>query len=202
MQTDFLAPERLPRWIYGAVALGVLVVAAFIEFEMGRVLICKCGYIKFWHGIVVSSENSQHIADWYTFSHVIHGFAFYGILALIAAWLWRRGVSLSLGVRLVIATIAESAWEVFENTSFIINRYREVTISLDYFGDSILNSSADIVFMMLGFALARRMPVWATIVLTVLMEAIVGYWIRDNLTLNIIMLFYPVPALLRWQQGG
>lgn len=147
-------------------------------------------------------ELAAHLSDWYTFSHVIHGFAFYGILALAALRLRRRGIELSLGLRLAIATIAESAWEVFENTPFIINRYRAVTISLDYFGDSVINSTADIAFMVLGFWLAMRLPVRATLVLTALMEFAVGYWIRDNLTLNIIMLLYPFPAILRWQQGG
>jgi len=170
---------------------------------MGRILICKCGTIKLWHGVVASSENSQHIADWYTFSHIIHGFAFYGILALIASrFRRRRGIDLSIGLRAVFAVVAESVWEIFENSSFIINRYREVTISLDYFGDSVVNSTADIAFMVLGFWLALRLPVWAVIALTVLMEVAVGYWIRDNLTLNIIMLLYPFPSILRWQQGG
>ena len=196
-------PGKRVRWgIYAVAVIAIIALAGFIEFEMGRVLICKCGFVRPWHGVVASSENSQHLSDWYTFSHVIHGFAFYGILALIASRLRRRGIALSWGLRLVFATIAESAWEVFENSAFIINRYREVTISLDYFGDSVINSTADIAFMVLGFWLASRLPIWATIALTVLMEIFVGYWIRDNLTLNIIMLLYPFPALLRWQQGG
>lgn len=195
-------PGRSRRWVYAALVIAIIALAGFTEWEMGRVLICKCGYVKLWHGVVASSENSQHLSDWYTFSHVIHGFAFYGTLALIASRFRRRGIGFSRGLRLVIATIAESAWEVFENSSFIINRYREVTISLDYFGDSVINSTADIAFMALGFWLAMRLPVWATVLLTVLMELAVGYWIRDNLTLNIIMLLYPFPAILRWQQGG
>lgn len=202
MQTMFFAFEKIPRWVYGAIACGALVLALFIEFEMGRRLICECGYIKLWHGVIVSSENSQHLTDWYTFSHVIHGFAFYAALAVIAARLMRWGISFPVGLRFAIAAVVESAWEVFENTSFIINRYREITISLDYFGDSILNSAADIVFMVLGFWLAARLPLWATLALVVLMEIFVGYWIRDNLLLMVLMLIYPVPAILRWQQGG
>lgn len=198
----FSAFLRTPFWFFAAAIIAIIALVGFIEFEMGRILICKCGYIKLWHGVVASSENSQHLSDWYTFSHIIHGFAFYGILALVASRLRRRGIELSLGLRLVIATIAESAWEVFENSSFIINRYRSVTISLDYFGDSVINSTADIAFMALGFWLAMRLPLWATLVLTALMEAAVAYWIRDNLALNIIMLLYPFPAILRWQQGG
>ena len=190
------------RWAYAALVIAIIALAGFAEWEMGRVLICKCGYVKLWHGVAASSENSQHLADWYTFSHVIHGFALYGILALVASRFRRRGVDCSIGLRLAIATFAESAWEVFENTPFIINRYRAVTISLDYFGDSVVNSTADIAFMALGFWLAMRLPLWATIALAAAMEVAVGYWIRDNLTLNIIMLLYPFPAILRWQQGG
>jgi hypothetical protein len=178
-------------------AAGVAVVAAVILLAMGRVPICTCGYVKAWHGVVYSAENSQHISDWYTFSHVIHGFGFYGLFWLIggrAGW--------PIGLRFVLAMLLESAWEVLENTPMVINRYRETTIALDYYGDSVLNSLCDIGAMALGFFLASRLPVLLIVALTVVMELGVAYWIRDNLTLNIIQLLYPLDAVLRWQQGA
>jgi hypothetical protein len=178
------------------VSIGIIAVFAVILFLMGQPTICECGYVKFWHGVTASSENSQHISDWYTFSHIIHGFVFYWFLWLLGK---RWPLFKYFGFALILALLAETAWEIFENTDFIINRYREVTISLDYYGDSVINSVSDVLFMALGFFAAWRLPVWVTLALLVVMELFVGFWIRDNLTLNIIMLIHPLEAILQWQ---
>jgi hypothetical protein len=176
-------------------ALAILGTAGLILLLMGRVPICKCGYVKLWHGIVASSENSQHLSDWYTFSHIIHGFAFYGLFWLVAP-------RSTLGFRLAAATLLEASWEIFENTDLVINRYREATISLDYYGDSVINSMADILSMAIGFVAASRLRLWVVVVLTAALETFVAWMIRDNLTLNIVMLLYPLESIREWQAGG
>lgn len=178
---------------YLLATLITLLITALSQYSFGRVIICKCGNIKLWHGAVWSSENSQHLTDWYTFSHIIHGFAFYYLGKLIK--------KLTLFQSFLLALFIESAWEIIENSSYIINRYRETTISLDYYGDSIINSGFDILAMVLGFYLAKKLPLWSIILATILMEIIVGFLIRDNLALNIIMLIYPLQAIKNWQMG-
>ncbi|WP_333816120.1 DUF2585 domain-containing protein [Tabrizicola sp.] len=185
------APNRLVPIL---ITLGIIVLTAAWLLWIGREPWCKCGYVKLWHGQVVSSENSQHISDWYTPSHIIHGFLFFGALWLVA----RR---LSFGWRLAIATLVECAWEIVENSDAVIERYRSVTISLDYYGDSVLNTVCDVLAMVLGFWLASKLPVWATVALIVLFEGVTMWVIRDGLALNILMLLWPLDSVAQWQAG-
>lgn len=192
-----------PRTI--ALVGAVMAAAGLILLGMGRVPICRCGYVSLWHGQVNSSGNSQHLTDWYTFSHVIHGFGFYLLFWLVGRWVGPRDAAgqrgLPIGLRLAAAVVLEAGWELLENTDMVINRYREATIALEYYGDSVLNSLADIGAMVVGFVLAARLPVWVVVLAAVAMELAVGALIRDNLTLNVLMLLYPIEAVRQWQMG-
>ncbi len=166
----------------------ILAAAAAVLLRMGRVPICTCGRVELWHGEVNSSGNSQHLADWYTPSHLLHGIIFYGLLWLVA----RR---VPVGWRLVAATLVEAGWEILENSDAVIERYRAVTISLDYYGDSVVNSVADMLAMIAGFGLARVLPVWASVALVIGVEVLTAIAIRDGLALNVLMLVWPVEAV-------
>jgi Protein of unknown function (DUF2585) len=175
--------------------VAVTAAMAAVLVAMGRVPICTCGTVKLWHGVVFSSENSQHLTDWYSFTHVTHGVLFYGAL-------WVVGRRWPVTTRVILATITEASWEIVENTDFIINRYREVTISLDYFGDSVINSVMDVVSMLAGFLIAWRLPTWATVALILAVELFLAWAIRDNLAINILMLVYPLDVVRTWQTAG
>ena len=192
-----LAPHR-KAWIVTVVILAVTLVPLF---AMDRPPICECGEVKLWHGVVQSSGNSQHITDWYSPSHFTHGL----IMAFFAWLLWQKWAL--FGGRpaqwaLPIAVAVEAIWEITENTPMIIDRYREVTISWGYVGDSIVNSMADIGWMIAGFLVALRIPWWASMAIALFFEAFTAWAIRDNLTLNVVMLFWPVEAIRQWQGMG
>jgi hypothetical protein len=180
---------------YWLIALAVAAAAALILLWMGRPAICTCGTVKLWTGAVQSADNSQHLSDWYTPSHVIHGFLFY-----MLGWLFlRRNPA---GDRLLAAVAIEAGWEILENSQYIIDRYREATMALGYNGDSVINSMADIGWMMAGFLFARRAPVWLTVLIAICFELLTLWTIRDNLTLNVLMLVAPVDAIRVWQGGA
>ena len=180
---------------YWIAAFAVMGATALILLWMGRPPICTCGTVKLWVGTALGPDNSQHIADWYTPSHIIHGFLFY-----LLGWLvLRRNPA---GDRLLAAVLIEAGWELLENSPYIIDRYREATMALGYSGDSVINSAADIGWMVVGFALARRLPVWATLLLAIAFELLTLAIIRDNLTLNVLMLVAPSDAIRAWQGGA
>jgi hypothetical protein len=185
-------------------ALATVLIAALagaILLAMGRTPICTCGTVKLWHGVVQSAENSQHLTDWYSPSHFTHGLIMYFV-----AWLlwtrWRLLGGKPIRWALPIAVLVEAAWEVTENTPVVIDRYRAVTVSWGYTGDSVINSLGDIGWMVIGFLAAGRLPAWASAALAALLELLTLYTIRDNLTLNLVMLFWPIEAIRQWQAGG
>ena len=173
----------------------ILIFTILSLFALGRIPYCECGYAKFWHSEPLSSETSQHLFDPYTFTHILHGLGYYFLL-----WFFLRGIP--LGHRFLLALGIESSWEILENTRFIIDRYRTVTLSLNYVGDSILNSLGDIVASTLGFYLEARVPAWVSVLIAILIEVFLLLLIRDNLFLNMLLLVHPIPSIVAWQMGG
>jgi len=171
-----------------------LAVQGLALYLMDHPLICTCGYVKLWHGQVFSSQNSQHILDWYSLGHLDHGVLFYGL-----AWLLMRNASFN--ARAMAVAVTGLLWEVGENTSMVIERFRAVTISLDYYGDSVVNSVWDSIIMMGGVVLARRIPVWASVAVVLGTETLAAYVVRDGLALNTLMLLYPIEAVKDWQMA-
>jgi hypothetical protein len=174
------------------VAVLVLAATVFQLRQQGRVWWCACGQGNLWAGDIWSAHNSQHVFDPYSFTHVLHGLAFFWILVwLLKSW--------PFSWRLTLAVLIESAWEVAENAPFIIQRYREATIGLGYEGDSVINSLADILCCTAGFILARYLGFRRSLALFVVVEVLLALVVRDNLTLNILMLLCPVEAIKQWQ---
>jgi hypothetical protein len=187
-------PARTPIAGAFAIVAGMVALQVAVLMTMGHVFVCTCGRVELWHGNPAGPETSQHLIDWYTYTHVIHGFGFYLLLHLIAPrtpFVWR----------LVIAIGLEAGWEVIENTPFVMDRYRQSALARGYFGDSAINSVVDTLAAALGFLLARMLPVWVSVALVAGAELFAFYMIRDNLVLNIIQLIWAVEAISRWQSG-
>jgi hypothetical protein len=175
-------------------ALAIVALAAAIELAMGRHPICTCDSIDLWVGARDSPKTSQMLADWYSPSHLVHGLLFYALLWVVARrWPVER--------RFLAALLIESSWEVIENTPMVIDRYRQTAAALGYNGDSVLNSVSDVLMMCVGFIVARKLPVWASLALLVVLEIVPLFAIRDNLTLNILNLIAPSAAIAAWQAG-
>jgi len=188
-------PEDSHFSTYAATSLMLVVFQAVALWAMGRPLICTCGRVELWYGDLFGSGMSQHLADWYSFTHITHGFVFYFVLSLLAP-------NTSLGFRLAVAIGLEAAWEVAENTPAVIDRYRQSALAQGYVGDSVINSLSDTLFAVLGFLLASALPVRLSVALILASEAALAYLIHDNLLLNIVQLAHPSKALSDWQASG
>jgi len=184
---------RTRRTTYAAIVIVLL--AAAILLAMGRNPMCTCGTVELWVGGRDSPKTSQMLADWYSFSHIVHGLIFYAVLWAVA----RRW---PVEWRFLTALIVEAAWEITENTPMVIDRYRHATAALGYSGDSVINSVSDILMMVVGFVAARKLPVWGSIALLIALELIPLYLIRDNLALNVWMLLWPDARIAAWQSAG
>jgi hypothetical protein len=177
-----------------AAVVGLVALQAFALWLMGQPALCTCGVIKLWEGVVLSPGNSQHLSDWYTFSHIIHGLLFYWLLSVVAP-------RVPVPIRLLIAMGIEISWELIENTPVVIDHYRQQALAQGYTGDSILNSLSDTAAMVLGFFAAWRLPVWGSIAMALGLEALPLWVIRDGLSLNILNLLHNFDFISRWQSG-
>jgi hypothetical protein len=198
---------RFGVWRYVGMCLVLMVITAGVEFGMGRIGISKSGKILLWVNETNGAETSQQMFDWYSVTHVEHGLVLYGVVWAVHRGLARMGVgrkgkAWSFGVIFLWGVFLEAAWEVLENSPFIIDRYREATAANGYTGDTVLNSMMDIVCCAAGLVVTRYLPWWGTVVALVVIEVTLALVIRDNLTLNGIMLIHPVEAIKRWQSGG
>jgi hypothetical protein len=176
-------------------ATAIPAAAAASLVAMGRNPICACRAVDLWVGARDSPRTSQMLLDWYSFSHIVHGLLFYA-----ATWLVARRMPVAW--RFVAALAVEASWEVLENTPMVIDRYRATTAALGYTGDSVINSLSDIAMMALGFLLARKLPLWGSVLLLLVLELVPLFVIRDNLTLNIWTLVAPNAAVQAWQAAG
>jgi hypothetical protein len=182
------------RWTIAA-AIGLTAVDALVLQLMGRRVWCSCGSLSPWSWDIWSSHNSQHLIDPYTFTHVLHGAVYYAVLRLLLGSRWPP-------LRALLAVMIEVGWEIGENTNAVIAAYRDATIALNYYGDSIANSVGDVIAFALGYTGAMRLPVWVSVVAFVAVEATLLLTIRDGLVLNIVMLLHPFAAIKTWQMGG
>lgn len=183
------------RKLWPLLAIGGALVAAMFQLRnQGRSWWCSCGQPFLWAGDIWSSDNSQHLLDPYAFTHVLHGFVFFWLLS----WLLPRMPRLW---QLSLAILLEALWEVFENTEFTIQRYREATAALGYFGDSVANSLGDVVTCGIGFWIAQRLGFLWSLLAFVAIELVLLIWIRDSLILEVLMLIYPIDAIKSWQVG-
>jgi hypothetical protein len=173
----------------------VLIFMSLILYWLGRNPIYEGGFIKFYHTEAADTQTSQHFLDPYSFSHLLHGLLFYAIIRMV--FRIKR-----FDIIFLLAVIFEAMWEIGENTEFIINRYRDTTVSFDYYGDSIINSLGDVIIIIPGLIMAKILPVWLNILIFIVVELTLLFTIKDNLTLNILMLIYPIEAIRTWQLGG
>lgn len=194
-RTWYTKQHHASSWIDILLGFVIISAAALLELKMGRVAFYKYGPVRIWSGNIWSDQNSQQITDPYTFTHITHGILFYGLFRITAR-------KVSLRVRALLAISMESAWEVFENTAMVINHYRAATISLDYFGDSVINSVFDILACLVGFILAGKLPITITLALVFIIEIMLTLTIRDSLFLNMVMLAHPIRAIKIWQLQG